>query len=314
MKVGIVLAVYKPDPELLSTQLKSIVMQTHSNWHLVVSDDCSVDIEWLKKQVHQVIPQESATVIQSVERRGVVANFGAGLGAVPEDCEFVAFCDQDDEWVSSKLETLLLYFRDSKVMAVHSDLSMVDAAGKEIAPSVWQNEQRDVNQLNPNKVIMRNPVTGCAMMFRRSLAPNILPMPQQPVHPPLFFHDAWVALIALDSGQIAGCPKALVKYRQHGGNVVGVEKKGRSPLSWQLVRRKTLKALATRQSLEKAWLSRSQGSTPRLFTRGFDLGLPILFRACIWSLVYSRGYLRIGLQLAAGKLLWDLGLRDDSKI
>lgn len=311
--VGIALATYKPDLSFLRLQLASLKAQSHQNWFLVVHDDQSVEIEELRSVVHEIIPASQALVIQGSVRRGAVGNFAAALKHIPVKCELIAFCDQDDEWDDLKLEKQVAAFSNSKVMAVHSDLLMIDREGVVLANSVWKIERRDRRASDPQHLIFRNPVTGCTLMFRASLLSIVLPVPEQPVAGAYFFHDVWVALIAMAKGQLVALDEPLVRYRQHGGNVVGAESKSARPALIS-VPEKCRRALQSRRELEKNWQQRlgSEG-WHSLFSSNFNLGLPILVRAIWWSICSSSGYLRIGLQLALGKLLWDLGYRNSSQ-
>ena len=265
-----------------------------------------MELEGLRTQVIEGLGMENFALAQAKRRRGAVGNFCEALARVPEGCELVAFCDQDDVWEPEKLATMVDLFKDPEVMAAHSDLSLIDERGKPMATSCWDMESRDSSgNLTHGKLIMRNPINGCAMMFRRALLPKVLPLPEQPKRVPYFYHDVWVALFALDYGKIAVCPKALVRYRQHGGNAVGSAGGVGLPKVGS-IREKCLRALKTRQELEREYLLRSESAEKPLYSSALDFGLPIFIRALWWSLVSSRGYLRIGLQLALGKLFWDL--------
>jgi len=66
----IVLATYKPDPELLRLQLESLRAQSYQNWFVIVHDDQSMSLEALRAQVLEVLPADRALVVQGAERRG----------------------------------------------------------------------------------------------------------------------------------------------------------------------------------------------------------------------------------------------------
>jgi hypothetical protein len=53
--------------------------------------------------------------------------FEEGLKLVSQNADLICFCDQDDIWLSNKLEKLAKEFDDSKVSCVHSDLSLIDS-------------------------------------------------------------------------------------------------------------------------------------------------------------------------------------------
>jgi glycosyltransferase involved in cell wall biosynthesis len=309
LRVGIALATYKPDLQFLRLQLESIRAQTHGNWFLLAHDDQSMSQAELEGTIFAVIPRTQSEVVISNERRGAVGNFAAALVAMPKNCELIAFCDQDDEWLPEKLEKLVSYFDDPRVMAVHSDLSLVNSVGHQISSSCWSVERRDHTAKSAEKFILRNPVTGCSLIFRSSLLQDALPIPLQPMKSPYFYHDVWIALIALLHGRVVACPAALVRYRQHGKNAVGAEQRSARKFgSWRGLKNKCLKALKSRQVLESAYQARG-GRRALIFSGRFDFGVGVFWRTLLWSATASRGYLAIGLQLTFGKFLWDMGMR-----
>ena len=260
--VHIVLCAYDPNIEFLKRQLASIVAQTHSNWSCDVRLDAgtidrSADIKAL------LSADDRFSFSAATKRLGVYHNFESGLYAVPIGADFVAYCDQDDEWAVEKLAVTLKVFEDSQVVLVHSDLEAIDAEGRQLFPSCFEAEKRVMNDFSLAQLIIRNSVTGCASVFRASLLPNVLPFPQQGMDV-AFHHDLWTALVATQYGRIEAIRQPLVRYRQHGGNVVGVEAARRggnkAPLSLQarswrnnwLLREKLVRAVLQRPLVDSS--------------------------------------------------------------
>jgi hypothetical protein len=77
-------------------------------------------------------------------------------------------------------------------------------------------------------------------MINRRLLELACPVPRE-----VLMHDWWLALLAAASGGIGFIPMPLVKYRQHGGNVLGAVPFRRR--SWRLLvsTRQWKKLLAT---------------------------------------------------------------------
>ncbi len=311
-RVAIVLAVYKPDPKLFELQLQSLRHQTYGSWFLIVHDDASTDPDLLRGMVEAEIDRDRFVLVRGAERRGAVGNFASALEHVPKNCELIAFCDQDDEWRSDKLERMVREFENRDVMAAHSDLEVIDRDGRRLQASCWDLERRDIEDITTEKTIFRNPITGCSLVFRATLLDLVLPIPKQNPRRPAFFHDAWVALAALERGRIVSVREPLVRYRQHGGNVVGARASSRIPALGSVLE-KCLSAYLSRRELDLQWqerlrISKSRDVRSSAFSTSFDFGLSILFRTVAWTFS-SKGYLRIGLQMGMGKLFWDMGLR-----
>jgi hypothetical protein len=147
------------------------------------------------------------------------------------------------------------------------------------------------------------------MIVRTEVLRRAQPFPEVGTqHPPQFYHDVWLALCARSLGRVIAWPEALVRYRQHGGNAVGAEAPTGRTLGGLLRRlpEKALAALRSRQVLEDAWIER-QGvdDLKRLATADVDFGLGYVLQTARLSLRLSRGYLRIGLLLALGKMIYD---------
>lgn len=302
-KVAIVMAVCNPNPDFFKKQILSIALQDYKSWTLILRDDASMEISQLDRCLRSMLSDSSFRIYQSEFRVGAAANFSAALGHVPEDCSLIAFADQDDEWKPNKLSVLVSEFENPSVMAAHSDMEVIDSRGKLIASSLWNLEQRDRAALTIEKVILRNPVRGCAMMFRRTLLDQALPIPCQDIE---MGHDLWLALAALANGKVMSIKEPLVQYREHEHNVCGVERPRRH-LFGPNVRSKSLKDFKLQFKIEE--MARLK-LTPRLkrssLYKEFNLGIPLFVRTLFWSVTASRGYFRIGIKIAFGKLLWDV--------
>ena len=102
---------------------------------------------------------------------------------------------------------------------IHHDLAVVNKSLEPLADSFIDLMQlRPSDQKNPQRLISRNEVTGCAMACNRALLEIALPIPDRAV-----MHDWWLALCAGYFGRLAYIPDKLVKYRQHSENTIGAK-------------------------------------------------------------------------------------------
>ena len=142
---------------------------------------------------------------------------------------YMMFCDQDDVWFESKIETAVNLMqkrekgRNNIPILIHSDLSVISASGEEIAESFIRYQGLKINRNRFSQLILINLVTGCTAMINRALAEKSLPMHQDAI-----MHDWWFALTASAFGEIAFIDKPLIHYRQHGSNTIGAKKYTRS--------------------------------------------------------------------------------------
>ena len=100
----ILLATYQ-GAEHLPEQLHSIEQQTFGHWHLWARDDGSTDATRNILQAFAHRHPDRTTLLEG-QGGGAARNFWALLQAVQPrtDHDLFAFCDQDDVWLSDKLE------------------------------------------------------------------------------------------------------------------------------------------------------------------------------------------------------------------
>ena len=222
----VVLLATRNGSEFLAKQIDSLLLQTENQWNLLIRDDCSTDGTQSIIQKYQ----EKSDRIRVLINDGSVCssalgNFSKLLEAAYEHgAEYIFCCDQDDVWEPGKLELLVARLKDlegesSAPCLVHHDLTVVDRYLDPVAGSFIELMQlQPSSQLNPQRLISRNEVTGCAMAFNRTLLEIALPISAQAV-----MHDWWLALCAGYFGHLDFVSDKLVKYRQHGENVIGAK-------------------------------------------------------------------------------------------
>ena len=215
-RVAIAMATFNPDRELFGRQVESIRAQTGCDWHCFISDDHS-GADGLAV-IEEVIEGDGRfTLSRSPSNLGFYRNFERALGMVPADFDLIALSDQDDVWHEDKLSSLADGIGEAGL--VYSDQRLVDEQGNLIAPTYWTTRKNCWDDLI--SLLIANTVTGAASMIRRSLLDLALPFPELPGEQ---YHDHWLALIALASGEISYIDRPLYDYVQHRGAVLGHEK------------------------------------------------------------------------------------------
>ena len=107
--VGIIVPVYKVE-EYLKFCVHSIASQTYTDWLLILVDDGSPDS--CPKMCDEYAEQDKRIRVVHKENGGLVSAWKAGLMALPEEIEYVAFVDSDD-WISETfLEELVKKARE----------------------------------------------------------------------------------------------------------------------------------------------------------------------------------------------------------
>jgi hypothetical protein len=148
--------------------------------------------------------------------------------------------DQDDVWRADKIErqTALMRAEEARLgfgapILVHSDLELIDRAGRTIHPSFMAYQHiRNEASAPLRTLLVQNYVTGCTVLANRPLLDVALPIP-----PAAMVHDWWLALVAAAVGSIRYDATPTVGYRQHAANQIGAKRWRRGVVSvWRALR------------------------------------------------------------------------------
>src|SRR4051794_12492211 len=94
---AIVMAVHRPDPELLVRQIRSLQAQTNRDWTCLVGLD-GVDAPAVAQLAALVGNDPRFQMHAFVDNVGHYRHFERLLGMVPVEASWFALCDQDDRW------------------------------------------------------------------------------------------------------------------------------------------------------------------------------------------------------------------------
>lgn len=216
--ISIVMAVYKPNEKWFREQLRSLNEQTYPSPELLVCDDCP-DFPVDEKIISENIVNFPYVLVRNEKNMG--SNKAFERLTELANGKYIAYCDQDDVWHGDKLEKMCAVLERTGSPLVCSDFRVIDGGGELIADSITKVRKRHVfcegDGLAP-QLLVRNFVTGCAMMIRSDVAKAAVPFADSLVH------DQWLAINAALCGRIEVIRKPLIDYRQHGNNQTGVLK------------------------------------------------------------------------------------------
>lgn len=221
-KITILLSTYNGG-KYLAEQLNSIIVQCYQRWELFIRDDGSTDDTVSIIQQYCKKDSRLKLIEDDLGNIGPKKSFSKLMcDALCADACYFAFCDQDDVWVSNKLEVMLdvLLKQEEKEglikpVLVYSDLKCVDQNLKMLVPSfVRKKGLLEKNSLKD--LLFQNAVTGCATLFNRQLLEIASPVPEA-----MTYHDWWLALVCSWAGEVIYYDQPLLLYRRHDGNVTG---------------------------------------------------------------------------------------------
>ena len=216
-KVSILLALYEPQPDWLREQLVSLAEQDYAGeLEVLIYNDAPGDTGFLPlvEELLGALPHQ----LYTAERNG---GSTAAYGRLTElaSGEVLAYCDQDDVWMTDKLTRLVGCLQREEVSLCFGDAEVIDGEGRMVSASLQRYRPRQwVPEPSAMKweLLLRNFVPGSAMVVRSSVAKQALPFPAE------FVHDHWLALAAVQAKGIRFCPEQVLRYRIHGGNQTGV--------------------------------------------------------------------------------------------
>ena len=218
--ITVLLAVYNGE-KYLKEQIESILNQSVKDVKIIIRDDGSTDnsgeiIESYCKEYPDRISCIKGKATGSAQK-----NFAELLKNC--DSDYIMFCDQDDVWLSDKIEktynSMLQAEQNGDIpVLVHTDLKVVDDKLCEIAPSFFEFQKLIQKDITLPKLLVQNYVTGCTIMVNRALKEKCGDIPDECI-----MHDWWLALVAVLFGKLVCVDDATMLYRQHAANQVGAK-------------------------------------------------------------------------------------------
>lgn len=229
-EISVVLATYNGE-RYIREQLNSIINQTLKPKEIILVDDNSSDDT--VKIADDVLSKSGIDYYIAVHEmnQGVGTTFQDGVKL--SNCIYIMLCDQDDVWDSKKIEISISEMqRNQDAVMVVANAMITDAYLKESGknmfeaisfPGVFNDGISVFDKIEAQRLLLkRNYVTGMCLITKREILFSAIPFSKN------MTHDAWIAWCATSYGSIIFLEQALVKYRQHDGNVIGINKKSES--------------------------------------------------------------------------------------
>ena len=224
--IAILMSTYNGE-EYLREQVDSLLGQTEKDWQLFVRDDGSRDgTVGILREYASAYPAKVHLLEERKENLGAGVSFMYLLEAVEAD--YYMFCDQDDVWMSDKVERTLSKMRSLEAgsgadcpVGVFTDLTVVDSNLEVLYPSLWKADGRHPEYVRDfyRQWTNRHATYGCTQMLNRAAKSAVLPYRQFPGV--MGAHDNWAAYILIHDGVYDYLDEPTILYRQHSRNVAG---------------------------------------------------------------------------------------------
>ena len=223
-RIAVILSTYNGEA-YLSTQLDSVLAQDVDDLTVFVRDDGSSDGT---VAILEEYASRGDIVLVRGENEGVVASFLDLVASVPADFDYIALCDQDDQWHVDKLSRALsvLSGRDQSIPQLYcSEYYYCDE-------NLVRGERSHLNRIGVGfaTTLYENMISGNTAVMNRSLARRVVAAGRQGV----YTHDWWIALIACALGELTFDDFASLEYRRTGSNASPSGTGGLSLLRYRL--------------------------------------------------------------------------------
>ena len=238
--VTVVVATYEGEA-FVAEQVDSILNQSVLPIALIIADDGSTDgtvqAAVSAHRRHQAGDDVRLEIIPSATSgRGVAANLMGALQVV--GTEFVAFADQDDVWLPTRLAATVELARSASVDVVGAGALLVNSRLRSLGQTVVEAQGMSDEELGR----LQQPGGALAVLLRGNVIPGMTmtvrtAFAQQNPTPDGWIHDYWWALVAAASGRLAFVQEPQVLYRQHAANQVGMSETSGLPARWSQLRK-----------------------------------------------------------------------------
>jgi glycosyltransferase involved in cell wall biosynthesis len=216
-RISIAMATYN-GAEYLEQQLESLRTQTIPPAELHIGDDGSTD------STEEIVRRFVRDAPFPVHFRKNPARLGFGENFIQTALrcsgEWIAFCDQDDVWLPTKLERCVEEIaRGPADLALIAHNATITDAHLRPAGTLYKYPMRKLTPvlgLSPEWYCI-----GATQVFRADLL-SAIPCDRRasfPWHSHREAHDVWVALIANATGSILRLNDQLIRYRRHQSTV-----------------------------------------------------------------------------------------------
>lgn len=205
--VSIALCTYNGEG-FLKKQLDSIINQSYLNTEIIVTDDCSTDTTRQILEAYQK-KDERIKLYFNEENLGYTKNFEKAVMLCTG--KYIAFADQDDIWVSSKISDMVDEM-DGHIMVFHNS-DLIDENDNQIGDYTVSNTTRIYDGESCLPFLFSNCVHGHATLFESRLKEYLIPFDKR------YSHDWWLAYVAFNAGKVKYIDKILVHYRQHQSSI-----------------------------------------------------------------------------------------------
>ena len=169
--ISCIITTYKRDIKVLSRAVNSVLNQTYKDIELIVVNDAPYEKELEKavgEYVNNIETDINVSYVQCWERKGACAARNVGLAK--SRGEYVAYLDDDDEWLPDKLSELLAAIEKEEAVLAYGARNEIQADGSiKTVYEEFANRQYHWNEFE--KLLCYNYVgsTSCPLIRKKAM-------------------------------------------------------------------------------------------------------------------------------------------------
>ena len=107
--ISVIITTYKREPKMLRRAIDSVINQTYTDWEIIIVDDSPEDYA-LRDDVRDMVLGLDGNIRYVRHEKNMGVSAARNTGIVLAKGEYVAFLDDDDEWLPEKLDMQLRAF------------------------------------------------------------------------------------------------------------------------------------------------------------------------------------------------------------
>ena len=204
-KVSIITPSYNCGRYIAET-IESVLAQTHTNWEMIIVDDCSTDNTC---DVVAKYASADARIIYHLLDENSGAAVARTKAMEMASGDFMAFLDSDDLWTPEKLETQLEFMHVNGYNFTATAYRKMNEDGTEIHRTMTPPEKTDYNRL-----LLDCPVGNSTIMYNvksmgKFSVPNILKRNDDAL---------WLKMLKTER-YIYGMPSVMMSYRVRSNSI-----------------------------------------------------------------------------------------------
>ncbi len=204
--ISIVIPVYNAAGFIKETIL-SVKNQTHTDWELLLVDDCSTDGS-VTLMEEEAAHDPRIRVIRQPQNMGAAAARNRGVAEAKG--RYLAYLDADDLWREERLALCLAFIEEKKVAFVFSGYEFADENGRGLGKIVHVPESLTYAQALKNTTIF----TSTVLFDLEKISKDLVSMPR------IKSEDTATWWRILRNGYVAyGLDRNLVLYRRSAGTL-----------------------------------------------------------------------------------------------